>query len=77
MPRRNPRYPAFLLTGAAVGVLAAVVLVLGPGADVADRARLLSTSRRCSAGWARWPAAWSRSCSKAGGADRIRDPAAP
>lgn len=42
MPRRTPRYPAFLLTGAAVGVLAAVVLVLGPGADVADRARLLS-----------------------------------
>ena len=31
MPRRNPRYPAFLLTGAVVGVLAAVVLVLGSG----------------------------------------------
>ena len=42
MPRRNPRYAAFLLTGAVVGVLAAVVLVLGPGADVDDRARLLS-----------------------------------
>ena len=42
MARRNPRYSAFLLTGAAVGVLAAVVLVLGPGADVADRARLLA-----------------------------------
>jgi hypothetical protein len=40
--RRNPRYRAFLLTGAVVGVAAAVLLVLGPGADVADRARLLA-----------------------------------
>jgi len=42
VPRRNPRYVAFLLTGAIVGVLAAVVLVLGPGADVADQPRLLA-----------------------------------
>ena len=42
MARRNPRYPAFLVTGAVVGVLAAVVLVLGPGAGVDDRARLLA-----------------------------------
>jgi hypothetical protein len=42
VPRRNPRYPAFLLTGAVLGVLAAVVLVLGPGAGVDDRARLLA-----------------------------------
>ena len=42
MPRRNPRYPAFLFTGAVVGLLAAVVLVLGPGAGVDGRARLLA-----------------------------------
>jgi hypothetical protein len=40
--RRNPRYPAFLLTGAVVGLAAAILLVLGPGADVADRPRLLA-----------------------------------
>ncbi len=42
MPRRNPRYPAFLLTGAVIGVLTAVVLVLGPGSGVDDRTRLLA-----------------------------------
>jgi hypothetical protein len=40
--RRSPRYQAFLVTGAVVGVLAAVVLVLGPGADVTARFRLLA-----------------------------------
>jgi hypothetical protein len=39
---RNPRYSAFLVTGAVVGVLAAVVLALGPGAGVDDRTRLLA-----------------------------------
>ena len=39
--RRTPRYAAFLGTGAVVGVLAAVVLVLGPGAHVDDTRRLL------------------------------------
>ena len=42
MPRRNPRYSAFLVTGAVVGVFAAAVLVLGPGAGVDDRTRLLT-----------------------------------
>ncbi len=42
MPRRNPRYSAFLLTGAAVGVLVAVVLVLGPGAEADNQGRLLA-----------------------------------
>ena len=42
MPRRDPRYPAFLLTGAAIGVLAALVLVLGPGSGVDNRPRLLA-----------------------------------
>jgi len=40
--RRSPRYVAFLATGAAVGVVAGLVLVLGPGAGVDDRARLLA-----------------------------------
>jgi hypothetical protein len=42
VPPRNPRYFAFLVTGAVVGVLAAVVLALGPGAGVDDRTRLLA-----------------------------------
>ncbi len=40
--RRLPRYPAFLVSGAAVGLLAALVLVLGPGAGVDDRTRLIA-----------------------------------
>ncbi len=40
--RRLPRYPAFLVSGAAVGLLAALLLALGPGAEVDDRARLLA-----------------------------------
>ena len=42
MARRNPRYSAFLLTGAVFGVLTAVVLVLGPGSGVENPARLLA-----------------------------------
>jgi hypothetical protein len=42
VPRRDPRYPAFLLTGAVIGVLTAAVLVLGPGSGVDNRARLLA-----------------------------------
>ena len=42
MIRRSPRYVAFLATGAAVGVVVGLVLVLGPGAGVDDRARLLA-----------------------------------
>ncbi len=40
--RRHPRYPAFLLTGAVLGVLTALVLVLGAGGEVSDRPRLLA-----------------------------------
>ena len=40
--RRLPRYPAFLVSGAAVGLFAAVVLALGPGAGVDDRTRLIA-----------------------------------
>jgi hypothetical protein len=42
VPRRNPRYPAFLLTGAVIGVLVAGVLVLGPGSGADNPARLLA-----------------------------------
>jgi hypothetical protein len=38
---RHPRYPAFLVSGGALGLLAALVLALGPGADVSDQPRLL------------------------------------
>jgi hypothetical protein len=41
-PRRSPRYAAFLITGGLVGVATALVLTLGPGADVEGRARLLA-----------------------------------
>lgn len=41
-PSRRPRYLAFLVTGAVVGLATALVLVLGPGAGVDDRARLLA-----------------------------------
>ena len=40
--RRNPRYVAFLGTGAVVGVVAGIVLALGPGASVDDKVRLLA-----------------------------------
>ena len=40
--RRNPRYAAFLGTGAVVGLVAAVVLALGPGSGVDDPRRLLA-----------------------------------
>jgi hypothetical protein len=40
--RRLPRYPAFLVSGGAVGLVAAVVLVLGPGSGVSDQPRLLA-----------------------------------
>jgi hypothetical protein len=40
--RRLPRYPAFLVSGAAVGLVAALVLALGPGSGVADQPRLLA-----------------------------------
>jgi hypothetical protein len=39
---RLPRYPAFLVSGGAVGLVAAVVLVLGPGSGVSDQPRLLA-----------------------------------
>jgi hypothetical protein len=39
---RNPRYVAFLGTGAAVGLVAGIVLAFGPGAGVDDRVRLLA-----------------------------------
>ena len=42
MIRRNPRYVAFLGTGAAVGAVAGVVLAFGPGAGVDDKFRLLA-----------------------------------
>ena len=41
-PRRSPRYVAFLGTGAVVGLIAGVVLALGPGAGVDDPRRLLA-----------------------------------
>ena len=40
--RRFPRYPAFLVSGAALGLVAALVLALGPGAGVDDQPRLLA-----------------------------------
>jgi hypothetical protein len=40
--RRSPRYIAFLGTGAVVGVVAGIVLALGPGAGVDDKVRLLA-----------------------------------
>jgi hypothetical protein len=40
--RRSPRYVAFLGTGAVVGVVAGIVLALGPGAGVDDKVRLLA-----------------------------------
>ena len=40
--RRNPRYVAFLGTGAVVGVVAGIVLTFGPGASVDDKVRLLA-----------------------------------
>ena len=40
--RRLPRYPAFLVSGAAVGLVAALILALGPGAGVDDQPRLLA-----------------------------------
>jgi len=40
--RRNPRYVAFLGTGAGVGVVASIVLAFGPGAGVDDKVRLLA-----------------------------------
>ena len=41
-PRRRPRYLAFLLTGALIGLVAAVVLILGPARNVADPPRLFA-----------------------------------
>ena len=38
--RRRPRYLSFLLTGGLVGLVATVVLVLGPGSGVDNRGRL-------------------------------------
>ena len=40
--RRLPRYSAFLVSGAAVGLVAALILALGPGAGVDDQPRLLA-----------------------------------
>ncbi len=40
--RRNPRYVAFLGTGAAVGLIVGIVLAFGPGAGVDDKVRLLA-----------------------------------
>ena len=40
--RRLPRYGRFLVTGGLVGLVAAIVVVLGPGADVDQRGRLLA-----------------------------------
>jgi len=39
-PRRRPRYASFLVTGAVVGLLATIVVVLGPGADVERQGQL-------------------------------------
>lgn len=41
-PRRTPRYAAFLITGALLGLVSAVVLVLGQGSGVAHAPRLLA-----------------------------------
>ena len=40
--RRNPRYVAFLGTGAVVGLVVALVLALGPGPGRGDELRLLA-----------------------------------
>lgn len=40
--RRNPRYPAFLTTGAVVGVMIAVVLTLSRTSNVEEPARLFA-----------------------------------
>ena len=40
--RRLPRYSAVLVSGAAVGLVAALILALGPGAGVDDQPRLLA-----------------------------------
>jgi MFS family permease len=40
--RRLPRYSRFLVTGGLVGVVAAIIVVIGPGADVDQRGRLLA-----------------------------------
>ena len=40
--RRNPRYVAFLGTGAVLGLVAALLLTLGPGSGVDDQVRLLA-----------------------------------
>ena len=37
---RRPRYASFLATGALIGVLATIVVVLGPGADEDRRGQL-------------------------------------
>ena len=37
---RRPRYTSFLVTGGLVGLLATIVVVLGPGADVERRQAL-------------------------------------
>jgi hypothetical protein len=38
--RRHPRYSSFLVTGALVGLVATLVIVLGPAADASRRAQL-------------------------------------
>lgn len=40
--RRSPRYVPFIGTGAALGLVLALVLALGPGAGSADELRLLA-----------------------------------
>lgn len=40
--RRSPRYAAFLVTGAVVGLVVALVLAFGPGSTVDDPRRLLA-----------------------------------
>jgi NhaP-type Na+/H+ or K+/H+ antiporter len=39
-PRRRPRYAGFLVTGGVIGLVADVVVVLGPGADAQSRSQL-------------------------------------
>ena len=39
---RLPRYGHFLVSGGVVGLVAAIVVVLGPGADVDQRGRLFA-----------------------------------
>jgi hypothetical protein len=39
--RRNPRYPAFLVTGGVVGLVVAVVLVVAAGSTAKDPTRLM------------------------------------